>query len=58
MTCDEQRLVRHLVTAVLVKLVVLTALWWVFVRDARVPVDAEQTAAQIGTPPSPQGASR
>jgi hypothetical protein len=48
MTRDEQRLLRHLVIAVTVKLALLTALWWLFVRDDRVHVDADQTAAQMG----------
>jgi hypothetical protein len=55
MTRDEQRLLRHLVIAVMVKLALLTALWWLFVRDV-LHVDAEQTAAQIGVPSSPPGA--
>lgn len=58
MTRDEQRLVRHLVTAVLVKLVLLTALWWLFVRDVGVQVDADQMAAQIGNARPPQGETR
>jgi len=41
-------LLRHLAAAVLLKLVVLTALWWVFVRDDRVDVDAERAAAHVG----------
>jgi hypothetical protein len=57
MTCDERRLVRHLVIAVTVKLALLAALWWLFVRDARVHVDADQTAAQLGAPPSTSGAT-
>ena len=48
MTPDERRLVRHLVTAVLVKLAVLVGLWWGFVRDQRVEADTAQTAAHIG----------
>jgi hypothetical protein len=58
MTHDERRLVRHLATAVVVKLIVLTALWWLFFHDARVAVDAERTAAQLGTPMSPPGGTR
>ena len=58
MTHDERRLVRHLATAVVVKLILLTALWWLFVHDARVAVDAEQAAAQLGTPVSPPGGTR
>lgn len=59
MTHDKQCLLRHLVIAVTVKLALLTALWWLFVRDDRVHVDADQTAAQmgshVGSPPSPPG---
>jgi len=50
MRTDSTRLVRHLVIAVLVKLALLLALWWLFVRDHRVPVDAEQAAAHLVTP--------
>ncbi|MCZ4312195.1 hypothetical protein O4H66_02155 [Comamonadaceae bacterium G21597-S1] len=56
MTHDERRLLRHLVIAVTVKLVVLTALWWVFVRDNHVQVDAEQSAQQLGITPAAPGA--
>lgn len=58
MTEDERRLLRHLVTAVLVKLVVLVALWFAFVRDARVSVDTDRVAAQIGRSAISQGASK
>ncbi len=44
---DPSRLLRHLAIAVIVKLLVLTALWWLFIRDQRVPVDAERAAAAI-----------
>lgn len=44
---DPSRLLRHLAIAVMVKLLVLTALWWLFIRDQRVPVDAERAAAAI-----------
>jgi hypothetical protein len=57
-TCDEKRLLRHLVIAVVVKLALLTTLWWLFVRDARVQVDADQTAARIGATTSPPGVSQ
>lgn len=50
MTRDEQRLLRHLVMAVVIKLALLTALWWVFVRDAQVAVDAQSTASHLGGP--------
>jgi hypothetical protein len=52
---DESRLVRHLALAVALKLVVLGALWWVFVRDGRVDVDASRAAARIATPGTTNG---
>ncbi len=57
MEIGHRRLVRHLAIAVALKLVVITALWFAFVQDARVVVGAEQAAAHIGTStPSPSGA--
>lgn len=58
MTQDERRLLRQLVTAVLIKLVVLVVLWWAFVRDARVSVDTDGVAAQLGGQTISQGASK
>jgi len=58
MTQAERRLLRHLVVAVLIKLVVLVVLWHLFVRDARVSVDTDRVAAQMGRPSIPQGASK
>jgi hypothetical protein len=57
MSPPDRRLLRHLVSAVLIKLAVLTALWWAFVRDLRVPVDGVTAAAHVAATPSP-GASR
>lgn len=56
MTRDDQRLLRHLVMAVLVKLLILTALWWFFIRDHRVAVDADASAQQLGLTPATPGA--
>jgi len=53
MQSDPRRLVRHLAIAVALKLVVITALWFAFVQDARVVVGAEQAAAHIGTSTPP-----
>ena len=50
MQTDPDRLVRHLAIAVALKLVVLTALWWAFVRDERVGVDVDRAAAHMGSP--------
>lgn len=58
MTQDERRLLRQIVTAMLIKLVVLMALWWAFVRDVRVSVDAERVAARLGGQTISQGASK
>lgn len=43
-------LVRHLAIAVALKLAVLCALWWAFVRDERVGVDVDHAAAHLGAP--------
>ena len=54
MNPGDQRLMRHLVIAVLVKLAVLAGLWWWFVRDARVEVDPAGTAEHLRqTTPEP-----
>ncbi|MBT9487099.1 MAG: hypothetical protein IV093_06270 [Rubrivivax sp.] len=45
-------LLRHLATAVVLKLLVLTVLWWAFVRDGRAGVDAEQAAVHLGGTPA------
>ena len=40
-------LLRHLVAAVLIKLAVLTLLWWAFVREQHRVVDAEAAATRL-----------
>lgn len=50
MNAAQDRLVRHLAAAVALKLVVLTVLWWAFVRDERVGVDDDRAAAHLGSP--------
>lgn len=47
-------LLRHLAFAVALKLAVLSALWWAFVRDERVAVDAHRAAAHLGGPVAAQ----
>jgi len=54
MAHDDRRLLRHLVIAVLLKLALLVALWWAFVRESRVDIDADRAAARIGAPAAPQ----
>jgi hypothetical protein len=58
MTPADRRLLRHLIIAVLIKLIVLTALWWVFVRDARINVDGDGVADRISGSASSQAPSQ
>ena len=47
MNFQDRTLVRKLAVVLVVKLVVLMALWWFFVRDQRVLVDGEGVATQL-----------
>jgi cytoskeletal protein RodZ len=58
MRLDESRLVRHLVWVVVIKLIVLVALWWWFVRDQRVTLDATAAAQHVAAPVPVSGGSR
>jgi hypothetical protein len=50
----DRPLLHKLATVLVIKLLVLTALWWGFVRDQRVPVDTDATAMQmLGSCPAP-----
>lgn len=53
MNLDDGRLLRHLGIAVAVKLAVIAALWWVFVRDRAVDAGSEQTAVHLMAPSIP-----
>jgi hypothetical protein len=46
----DRRLWRHLAFVVALKIALLGALWWAFVRDARTPVDAAAAAAHLVAP--------
>ena len=52
MKSADPGLLRHIIVVVVVKLVLITALWWAFVRDAKVAVDPAAMAAQISAPVS------
>ena len=54
----DRRLLAHLALAVAFKLLALALLWWLFVRDAGVGVDAERAAAHLAPAPSSEGAPR
>lgn len=58
MSLDEHRLLRHLAIAVLLKLIVLMALWWLFFRDSSVSIDTARVAEKIGGAASSQGVSK
>ncbi|MCK9258979.1 MAG: hypothetical protein RBT39_03985 [Azoarcus sp.] len=47
---SDRKLVRELVLIVLIKLVLITALWWVFVREEKVPVVPDSIAARFAPP--------
>lgn len=47
---SNRKLVRELVLIVVIKLILITALWWGFVRDAKVPVEAGSIASRFVTP--------
>lgn len=53
MKAARDPLVRHLAIAVALKLAVLCALWWAFVRDERVGVDIDRAAAHLVVPGAP-----
>ena len=58
MTISDKRLLRQLITAVLIKLLLLSVLWWLFIRDSHVSVDSNTIGARFGVPTSTQGASK
>ena len=55
----DKILVKKLAAVLLLKLAVLLALWWFFVREERVTVDTNSMAAQFlqRAPPSSKGSS-
>jgi len=58
---NDKTLLKKLAIALVIKLVLLTALWWGFVRDQRVAVDGDAAAAQLlgsGASKTPQGVIR
>ncbi|MFC5398374.1 cytochrome oxidase putative small subunit CydP [Undibacterium jejuense] len=48
----------HLFIVVLLKLVAITLIWWFFIRDEAVDVNADFMASRIGIPVISQGASK
>ena len=61
MKLQDKTLLKKLALALVIKLVLLAALWWGFVRDQRVAVDGGAAAAQLlgsGRVKNPQGVIR
>jgi hypothetical protein len=58
MTISDIRLRRHLLIAVVIKLLVLIVLWWLFIRDSHVSVDSNSIGDRFGVSTSTQGASK
>ncbi len=58
MTISDKLLRRHLLTAIVIKLLLLTVLWWLFIRDSHVSVDSNTIGNRFGVPTSTQGASK
>ena len=50
MNTQDRTLLRKLIWTVLIKLVALSVLWWLFVRDAQVAVDEGAAARQLLIP--------
>lgn len=50
MKLSDHTLLRHLIFVVVIKIALITALWWAFIRDAKVAVDPGAMAAQVVTP--------
>jgi cytoskeletal protein RodZ len=48
MTKRDARLRNELMAILILKVCVLTVIWWVFIRDARVSVDAEAMLHHTG----------
>ncbi len=47
MSNQDRTLLRKLIWTVLIKLIALSALWWLFIRDAQVAVDESSAARQL-----------
>lgn len=46
----RSNLLRHIVLILLLKFLVLTALWWVLIKPNRIPMDSEKMGAHIVAP--------
>ncbi len=50
MKTPDRSLLRKLAWTVAIKLIALSVLWWVFVRDAQIAVDTSAAARQLLSP--------
>ncbi len=44
---NDQRLLHEIVVVVVLKLALITALWWTFIRDHKVEVDVGRMAVRV-----------
>ena len=49
MKTPDEKLIRHLIIFVLLKLCALILLWWLFVKDAKVNVNADSVFEKISS---------
>lgn len=54
----DRGLWRHILWALAFKAVLITSLWWAFVRDQQVHVDAQSVAQALAPAPSPSSPSK
>lgn len=52
MNPTDRRLIREITLVIVLKLILITALWWAFIRDAKVAVDPGAMATRIVAPAS------
>jgi hypothetical protein len=53
MRLPDRNLRKEIVVILIVKLIAITAIWWAFIRDARVSVDVMETARHFSSPEQP-----
>jgi hypothetical protein len=53
MRSRDRNLRKEIFVILIVKLIAITAIWWAFIRDARVDVDVAATARHFSGPEQP-----
>ncbi len=47
MSFSDRQLLRRLAFAIAIKLALITAIWWMFIRDVRVHVESDEMAQRV-----------